>query len=62
MDRCQYVRALKSRDKWGEVIYAGYYWCDLSDNPCDYYTTGEICEAWELEKEEIKKEWEDDKP
>lgn len=60
MDRCQYVRHLIGRDKGGEVIDSGYYWCDLSDNPCDHYTTGGECEVWETEKEEIKKGEEDE--
>lgn len=50
--KCQYVKDLFYL-KHGEREHAGYYWCDLSDNPCDHYTTGGYCQEIE---DQIKEE------
>ena len=50
-DRCQYVRPINIRI--ADKLFDGYYWCDLSDNPCDPYTRGEgECETLEEQMKE----------
>ena len=56
--KCQYVKHLKYSGQNPDFDYGSYYWCDLSDNPCDHYTTGSYCQEYE---DELKEEEDDNR-